>query len=46
MKKWTIFKSDGSKTEVLFNNLKLNEKIDPILFDIKSEDPRNPIWRN
>ena len=46
MKKWTIFKSDGSKTEVLFNNLKLNEKIDPIQFDIKSEDPRNPIWRN
>ena len=46
MKKWTIYKIDGSKTEIMFNNLLLNNKIDLILFDIDREDPRPAIWKN
>ena len=40
MKKWTIFQKDRSKTEVFFNNLLLDNRLSPKLFDIESEDPR------
>ena len=46
MKKWTIFKNDKSKTEILLNNLQLNIELTNNKFDISSEDPRNPLWRN
>ena len=40
MKKWTVFKTDQTKTEVFFDNLFLNKSLPSILFDIESEDPR------
>lgn len=40
MKKWTIFKTDKTKTEVFFDKLNLNNTLSPRLFDIESEDPR------
>ena len=46
MKKWTIFKKDKSKTEILLNNLQLNINLKSDKFDISKEDPRNPLWRN
>jgi outer membrane lipoprotein-sorting protein len=46
MRKWTIFKNDDSKTEVFFNNLVLNKKLLPKLFDIEKEDPRKIPWKN
>lgn len=46
LKKWIVFRDKLNKTEVLLQNLKLNEKINKKLFDIDSEDPRHPIWRN
>ena len=41
MKKWTIFKTDKTKTEVFFDNLFIDKKIPKKLFDIEYEDPRN-----
>jgi outer membrane lipoprotein-sorting protein len=46
LKKWIIFRDKSNKTEVLLQNLKFNEKFNKKLFDIDSEDPRHPIWRN
>ena len=46
LKKWIIFRDKLNKTEVLLQNLKFNEKFNKKLFDIDSEDPRHPIWRN
>ena len=46
LKKWIVFREKINKTEELLQNLKLNEKINKKLFDIDSEDPRRPIWRN
>ena len=46
LKKWIIFRDKINKTEVLLQNLKFNEKFNKKLFDIDSEDPRHPIWRN
>ena len=40
MKKWTVFKTDQTKTEVFFDNLLLNKSLPSQLFDIESEDPR------
>ena len=40
MKKWTLFKSDNSKTEVFFDNLYFDNKLSAKLFDISREDPR------
>ena len=40
MKKWTVFRDKNSKTEVLLNNIILDEKIVLQLFDIGIEDPR------
>ena len=40
MKKWTVFKTDQTKTEVFFDNLFLNKSLPSRLFDIGSEDPR------
>ncbi len=45
MKKWTIFKTDKTKTEVFFDNLSLDRKLSPKLFDIESEDPRKIPFR-
>jgi len=46
LKKWIVFKDKLNKTEVLLQNLKLNEKLNKKIFDIDSVDPRHPIWRN
>ena len=40
MKKWTVFKTDLTKTEVFFDNLLLNKNLPSKLFDIELEDPR------
>ena len=40
MKKWTVFKTDLTKTEVFFDNLLLNKDLPSKLFDIELEDPR------
>ena len=40
MKKWTVFKTDQTKTEVYFDNLFLNKSLPSRLFDIELEDPR------
>lgn len=40
MKKWTVFKTDDTKTEVFFDRLTLDYKIKAKLFDIELEDPR------
>ena len=46
MKKWAINRLDNSKTEIMFNNLLLNNQIDSKLFDIEREDPRIIPWKN
>ena len=46
LKKWIVFRDKLNKTEVLLQNLKLNEKLNKKIFDIDSVDPRHPIWRN
>ena len=40
MKKWTVFRDQNNKTEVLLNNLEFNQKILLKLFDIGNGDPR------
>ena len=40
MKKWTVFKTDQTKTEVFFDNLILNKNLPLKLFDIELVDPR------
>ncbi len=40
MKKWTIFKTDKTKTEVFFDNLTFDIKNNKKLYDIELEDPR------
>ena len=40
MKKWTVLKTDQTKTEVFFDNLLLNKSLPSRLFDIEFEDPR------
>ena len=40
MKKWTVFKTDQTKTEVFFDNLHLNKNLPSKLFNIELEDPR------
>ncbi|MBD22531.1 MAG: hypothetical protein CL572_02550 [Alphaproteobacteria bacterium] len=46
LKKWIIFNNQMSKTEVLLENLKLNENITNKIFKIDDDDPRHPIWRD
>ena len=46
MKKWTVFRSDNTKTEVLLSNLNFNDNISSANFDIQAEDPRSQIFRN
>tara|TARA_B100000886_G_scaffold259852_1_gene184728 strand:+ start:485 stop:1084 length:600 start_codon:yes stop_codon:yes gene_type:complete len=40
MKKWTVFKTDQTKTEVFFDNLFLDKNLPSRLFNIELEDPR------
>ena len=46
LKKWIVFNNQMSKTEVLLENLKLNESVANKIFQIDDYDPRHPIWRN
>ena len=46
MKKWEINRLDNNKTEIMFNNLLLDNEIDLKLFDIEREDPRIIPWKN
>ena len=46
MKKWSIDGLNETKTEIMFNNLLLDNQIDAKLFDIEREDPRVRIWKN
>jgi outer membrane lipoprotein-sorting protein len=46
MKKWSIDGINETKTEIMFNNLLLDNQIDARLFDIEREDPRVRIWKN
>ena len=46
MKKWSIDGLNETKTEIMFNNLLLDNQIDAKLFDIEREDPRTRIWKN
>ena len=46
MKKWEINRLDNNKTEIMFNNLLLDNEIDMKLFDIEREDPRVIPWKN
>ena len=46
MKKWKIDRLDNNKTEIMFNNLLLDNEIDMKLFDIEREDPRVIPWKN
>ena len=46
MKKWEIDRLDNNKTEIMFNNLLLDNEIDMKLFDIEREDPRVIPWKN
>ena len=46
MKKWSIDGLNETKTEIMFNNLLLDNQIDVKLFDIEREDPRIRIWKN
>ena len=46
MKKWEIDRLDNNKTEIMFNNLLLDNEIDLKLFDIEREDPRVIPWKN
>ena len=40
MKKWTVIKKDQTKTEVFFDNIRLNKTLPSKLFNIELEDPR------
>jgi len=46
LKKWTVFKNKSNKTEVLLENVRLNDKINKKIFEIEKDDPRHPIWRD
>lgn len=46
MKKWEIDRLDNNKTEIMFDNLLLDNEIDLKLFDIEKEDPRIIPWKN
>lgn len=46
LKKWIVFKNKSNKTEVLLENVRLNEKINKKNFEIEEDDPRHPIWRD
>ena len=46
MKKWSIDGINETRTEIMFNNLLLDNQIDVKLFDIEREDPRIRIWKN
>ena len=46
MKKWSIDRLDNNKTEIMFNNLLLDNELDLKLFDIEREDPRIAPWKN
>ena len=46
LKKWIVFNNQMKKTEVLLENLTLNEKVEKKNFRIDNEDPRHPIWRD
>ena len=46
MKKWIVFRDKFTKTEILLNNLKLNEKVRLELFDIDNHDPRQRVLPN
>ena len=46
MKKWTIFEGDYKKTEVLLDNLVLNENLNISSFTIDNVDPRPKPLRN
>ena len=46
MKKWEIDRLNRNKTEIMFNNLLLDNQIDSKLFDIEREDPRIIPWKN
>ena len=46
MRKWKIDRQDNNKTEIMFNNLLLDNEIDLKLFDIEREDPRVVPWKN
>ena len=46
MKKWEIDRLDNNKTEIMFDNLFLDNEIDLKLFDIEKEDPRVIPWKN
>ena len=46
MKKWEIDRLDNNRTEIMFNNLLLDNEIDLRLFDIEREDPRIIPWKN
>lgn len=46
LKKWTVFKGKSNKTEVLLENVRLNDKINKKIFEIEKDDPRHPIWRD
>ena len=46
MKKWSIDSLNDTRTEIMFNNLLLDNQIDAKLFDIEREDPRIRIWKN
>ena len=46
MKKWSIDGLNETKTEIMFNNLLLDNQIDAKLFDIEREDPRIGPWKN
>ena len=46
LKKWVVFSNQMNKTEVLLENLRLNETIEKKKFQIYNDDPRHPIWRD
>ena len=46
MKKWTVFRDPLNKTEVLLNDLILNEKNLSSKFNIDKEDPRPSVLKN
>tara|TARA_B100001248_G_C27282980_1_gene408650 strand:+ start:308 stop:901 length:594 start_codon:yes stop_codon:yes gene_type:complete len=46
MKKWEIDRLNNNKTQIMFNNLLLDNQIDSKLFDIEREDPRIAPWKN
>ena len=46
MKKWAINRLNSNKTEIMFDNLLLDNQIDTKLFDIEREDPRTIPWKN